>query len=842
MSSINSGLGVSPLYPNFQVPNVANNLSFPDLTDVVNTTISTLIFNPSIISEKEASEALSLFSKLRISSPDLFLGVLQRVNEVNQSDKLTPLTRVISLTKKRPDLISLLHSLGASFEISDAKGDTPLTLAVKKLDFRKDSLKDSFLFFESLKNLGANFNFFDANGLSPLMLAIELATTEETKQDIDKESYEKVMLCCNMGADINIRNNEGKNALDLAVEKGSHSLFSLLSKYGINIQENNTLISKIIKQNSDYPQNDLATISILVKVGFEINRYDENDETPLLTAIKFNKELVGGLISLCGANPNQCDYEGNTPLTTAVDLLCGESINSDIEDVKEIIDLLLDLGASVNLSNKYLPIVSAALYGNLDIMRQLIKRGADINQACVGGKTALTSVISSRKLKPEEQLKLVEELISLGADPTRCDNLNNTPLIIAARIADDVSPAIVKFLLDLKIDPDQVDGYSRTALMVALQKNKKRVGTKDEIVKILMENGANPKFTKGIIESSFLGNVWEIAGSVITKTTSVFSESIGNIEGSRINEIEKKSKETISTSQPILYEGAIDITDINKRFGNYVTKFVSNLKNLDEKQKTILSNAFIQAYPHPASEFNLKEISEGTPLIISSGPYDHAVNFVAIKIHSKSFVCMCNRGPKTRENEAEIEVYETEIDINLIRTLGSAQTKEIFRDNVTTLLPLKNLRFSLRLKNQIIGNCPIASNEAAFYALFYMMHLPNLKEKEDAEMIKMLQINTEILIKLQTEMEELQKLQIEGEILEKLQTSIERLKMLLAGVKIPRLEIDAKTLEKTNETYREFIRFLKSESLKDYLKKCGEGEINRDETLLARINGFQQFL
>jgi ankyrin repeat protein len=84
----------------------------------------------------------------------------------------------------------------------------------------------------------------------------------------------------------------------------------------------------------------------------------------------------------------------------------------------EIVKLLIDAKAKVNVEEASSPIVSASFDGHIETMKVLLKAGADINQKGYEGKTALMLAAGRGKVE------LVKFLLENGADVNLKDRYN----------------------------------------------------------------------------------------------------------------------------------------------------------------------------------------------------------------------------------------------------------------------------------------------------------------------------------------------------------------------------------------------------------------------------------
>ena len=122
----------------------------------------------------------------------------------------------------------------------------------------------------------------------------------------------------------------------------------------------------------------------------------------------------------------------------------------------KVVELLMARGADVNKSSILCPpLISAVMYQHMDVVRALLRGGAEVDGRDRVGCTALWYAGS------RGNAELVELLLSAGADVNaRCDR-RVTPLMMAAEWGN--LPA-VRGLLRAGADPTLVDADGRSAL------------------------------------------------------------------------------------------------------------------------------------------------------------------------------------------------------------------------------------------------------------------------------------------------------------------------------------------------------------------------------------------
>jgi len=122
------------------------------------------------------------------------------------------------------------------------------------------------------------------------------------------------------------------------------------------------------------------------------------------------------------------------------------------------------------------------------IIKELIKKGAEINAKDSFGRTALLHAIDN------DQLDLVKTLLEKGADPNHKDNAGQTPLMHACNIGVTNSLEIVKALLSKDADVNHTADTGTTVLdkLNSIYKEKNH----NTIVKLIEEKGGIRKGVK----------------------------------------------------------------------------------------------------------------------------------------------------------------------------------------------------------------------------------------------------------------------------------------------------------------------------------------------------------
>jgi ankyrin repeat protein len=208
-------------------------------------------------------------------------------------------------------------------------------------------------------------------------------------------------------------------------------------------------------------EGDLESTKLLVAAGADVNQTTEYGWTPLLTATNNRHYRLAAWLVENGANVNLPNKGGWTPLYLATD-------NRNIEggdfpvpkpdmDHLEFINLLLTHGANPDLRSKddtltrtiftmqwffeagATPFVRAAQSGDIELMKLLLKHGADPKIPTDFGDTALSAAAGigwvegvTYEHSVKDNLEAVKMLLDLGLDPNSANRDGRTPLMGAA--------------------------------------------------------------------------------------------------------------------------------------------------------------------------------------------------------------------------------------------------------------------------------------------------------------------------------------------------------------------------------------------------------------------------
>ena len=217
---------------------------------------------------------------------------------------------------------------------------------------------------------------------------------------------------------------------------------------------------------------DIATMSLLLDKGADVNAKNRRKSTPLFWAI--HDEAKVRLLVERGADVNVRQADGRTPLYQTSVL--GNSLGT--------MRLLLERGADPNIATApgMTPLMMASFYANLPAMRLLIEKGAKINAKSAAGVTPLFEAAASG------DSRTVQLLLEKGADAKVATKRNETPLMEAATNGDEAS---IKMLVEHGADVNARDVRGYSALLYAAGSDTMPA----DAVKYLIEKGAKVDVT-----------------------------------------------------------------------------------------------------------------------------------------------------------------------------------------------------------------------------------------------------------------------------------------------------------------------------------------------------------
>ncbi|KAL1456130.1 hypothetical protein WDU94_000880 [Cyamophila willieti] len=345
----------------------------------------------------------------------------------------------------------------------------------------------------------ADPNFVDEDGKTALhcvftpISQVNPRTTNESHFTPVKLDIVKLLLTS--GANINDENKDGNTALSMAVHEEDLDIIKELLKNNPDKQNRGNKKSLHLAVCYSNEMLSKTTVAILFDYGFEVTTENINSEEFMHYAIKNNHlQIVEKLLHL-GANPS-ATYQNKTHLCVAI-----TSLNENASK------LLIKYGANVKNTRA---LHLAVDIENSALVELLLNHGADPNFSDEDGKTALhyatskkftSAVVQDKKSKPvNKMVDIVRQLLACGANVDAVDKNGQTSLYNAVN---NKQLEIVHELL--KHNPNVHEKSNRKSLRVALGFDPSLHGNIKEIVNVLITYGFDVR-SEDVHDDAFLVN------------------------------------------------------------------------------------------------------------------------------------------------------------------------------------------------------------------------------------------------------------------------------------------------------------------------------------------------
>lgn len=287
----------------------------------------------------------------------------------------------------------------------------------------------------------ARLDMRDKNGQTPLMIAIKYKLNEImqlifsalSKQKemstlhaaVKEGNIEEVEKCIGVNGVVNKKDKDGKTSLHYAAQITvenfqKYEIIELLIESGaeVNVQDKmgRTPLHDAaeFEINSEWDGANKEVIEFLIKKGAEINLQDKKGKTALYISIESDCSYTPIDLKELGADLCIADDQGITPIHLIAshpqddDFYVENLIDEFVVNVKDkdgktplhysiissndaIFEMLIDIGADINAKDNdgKTPLHYAAEIGLIDMVKDLLRQNACLDEIDVNGKTAL---------------------------------------------------------------------------------------------------------------------------------------------------------------------------------------------------------------------------------------------------------------------------------------------------------------------------------------------------------------------------------------------------------------------------------------------------------------------
>ena len=430
--------------------------------------------NPNI-KDSYGETPLHIAIRLKYNLDIIKLLVTKGVN-IEEKNKRGETALLIAVQAEQSELVKYLAGLGANIHSSNSEGETPFIISFSK----------NFTTFTSLLN-ATNIYSKDSSGESVLHIAVRNNTKKEIVQYIldnstlinvvnmvgdsplhiavgfDNEILGDVLIEKN--ADIFILNDKGFSPLTLAIELGGKRGEWFFNKKALTAKDENGNTALHIVCQRGYAR----VIKDMVNNGSDINAINNNNETPLFSALKGDSYHVIKILLTFAENRmmyiSKRDFLGNSPLHICVK---EKAYNS----AKLLLSEANGNATFVNLSNQAgnTALHEAASFGDVSLIKLFLAYNADINVQDNTGKSPLSRAILSSRVEAARLLLLS------GSSPVQQDMYGITPLHEAISMVQNIYDKnvhlqIVKMIRQAGGNPMARDSQGKTPFSMCLEKD-----------------------------------------------------------------------------------------------------------------------------------------------------------------------------------------------------------------------------------------------------------------------------------------------------------------------------------------------------------------------------------
>jgi ankyrin repeat protein len=295
------------------------------------------------------------------------------------------------------------------------------------------------------------------------------------------QNVEAIELLIGAGANVNAALPRGERALDCAATgipyEGQEKAVELLAKAGADINGGDFPVLLLAVMNDNKP-----LVKVLRKNGARLDVRSKTGATVLgVAAGAGNLDLVKEIVAE-GKNVNPAPGDDLPALYKAA---AGGHM--------DVVKYLLEKGARIDVKSDVGTLLFWVVQSNpdntLEMVQFLIANKADAKGgAAKGWRTALDSAAG------QGDVRVVRALVEAGADVNAVgkDGEQWTPLIAAARLG---RTDVVKYLLEKGADPSKTDRYNRTPLDHAMKPESKTPKTQETAKLLQATPGAQAKPT-----------------------------------------------------------------------------------------------------------------------------------------------------------------------------------------------------------------------------------------------------------------------------------------------------------------------------------------------------------
>jgi len=340
------------------------------------------------------------------------------------------------------------------------------------LELTKKKFDENWL-LEGLKSDYININHKDRDGDTFLTKCVK------------EGRYNAAEWLIKNGADINIKNNSGKNALEIAVEKNNLPIVKGLLDLGkIDVNQKDMTGRSLLQNVVVWGNHQMA--KVLLQYGADVNSVDNYGRIVLYDALAYgDQHFLRYLLSLDKLNINHIDDEGNT-LMQYPEVTKNDAIAKDI--------LIAGIDPTITKEDEESFLYKTMLRDDKDsesVFEVALDHGANVNARTLSGNTILMELIyiastlsKNEKSKRNLYLSRAKKMVAHHGDLNALDPNGETGLFHAIRIVD---IELINFLLTYGIDANIQDTHGKAVLEYAIYYGIEKI----DLILLLINHGAS---------------------------------------------------------------------------------------------------------------------------------------------------------------------------------------------------------------------------------------------------------------------------------------------------------------------------------------------------------------
>ncbi|KAG7376382.1 hypothetical protein PHYPSEUDO_013650 [Phytophthora pseudosyringae] len=332
--------------------------------------------------------------------------------------------------------VKALIEQGANVNAKDEFGGTTLALIARKghLEMVQCLVKSS-----------AGVNTKDKYGLTPLLLAahyghlkvlqylmesgadVNIVNLTQAMSAAESEHLEVAEFLVEHNADVSPKNAVGWTPLILAAREGHLEVVRCLVENGADVNAKELIKYGDTALTEAAREGHLEVVRCLVENSADVNA---GGDTPLMEAVRLSHlEMARFLVENGAVVDAKDECERGRIWRHCADKRCWIGAS-------RVVQFLVEKGASVNAKAEYgdTPLILAAHYGHLEVVRYLVDKNADVN----AGEDGETPLLRAAR---QGHVEVVQYFVENGADMNPKNENGATALNVAS------SFAVVQFLV-----------------------------------------------------------------------------------------------------------------------------------------------------------------------------------------------------------------------------------------------------------------------------------------------------------------------------------------------------------------------------------------------------------